>query len=111
MTCNFKFIFAKDADMIYISHLDLMRLLSRAARRADIPVELTHGFNPHFQIKLKRALKLGVPSAHEELEIILRRDIEGLELMKMWQKELPDGIKILEVKRDPFDKLRVILRD
>lgn len=95
----YDFIFSKDEEMIYISHLDLLRLFSRAARRAGLPVELTKGFNPRYQIKLKRALKLGVSSGHEEGKIILNSAMDECELKEKWQKELPKGIEILDVKK------------
>ncbi|HAJ57814.1 MAG TPA: hypothetical protein DCL35_08675 [Candidatus Omnitrophica bacterium] len=95
----YDFVFSKDAEMIYISHLDLMRLFSRAARRAGLPVELTKGFNPHHQIKLKRALKLGLPSEREEGQIVLSSIMDECELKEKWQKELPKGVEILEVKK------------
>lgn len=84
--------------MIYTSHLDLMRLFSRAARRADLPVALTQGFSPHPKIKLKRALKLGLASDEEEGEIILEERITEDEVLKRFQAQLPSGIEIREVK-------------
>ena len=83
--------------MIYISHLDLMRLLSRAARRADLPVCLSQGFSPHFKLKLKRALKLGLESENEEGEIVLTEKIEEGELKQRLQAQLPQGVEIREV--------------
>lgn len=95
---RFEFNFSKTQDMIYISHLDLMRLFARAARRADLPVALTQGFNPRFQIRLKKALKLGVASDHEEGEIVLTLPLETAEIKKRWQEQLPQGIAIKEIK-------------
>lgn len=46
--------------MKYISHLDLMRLFTRAMRRADLPLKMTEGFNPHPKFSIQRALKLGL---------------------------------------------------
>ena len=83
--------------MIYISHLDLMRFLNRAARRADLPVVLSGGFNPRQRISLKRALKLGIGSDNEEGEITLFKEWETGPLRDKWQEQLPPGLEIKEI--------------
>ena len=88
------FKFSKTQEIIYISHLDLMRLFNRAARRADLPLSLTQGYNPRFKIKLKRALKLGVVSLDEEGEFVLSEKINEDELKIRWQSALPPGLEI-----------------
>lgn len=72
-------------------------MLVRAARRADLPVALTEGFSPHFKIKLKRALKLGVASDSEEGELILAELMRADELKARFQAELPPGVEIQEI--------------
>ncbi|MEK7852195.1 MAG: TIGR03936 family radical SAM-associated protein, partial [Planctomycetota bacterium] len=39
--------FTKLGDIRFISHHDLMKVFERAIRRANIPVSMTQGFNPH----------------------------------------------------------------
>ena len=98
MEYSFEFVFEKTGDMIYISHLDLLRLFARSAKRADLEVSLTKGFNPHPRIRLERALKLGIESNFEEGEIILNNSVEISELKSRWQCELPAGITLKEVR-------------
>ena len=64
---NFKF--TKKGFTKYISHLDLMRLLSRAMRRAGLALKFSEGYSPHVKLSLKRALKLGLESEEEEGKI------------------------------------------
>ncbi|NLY60794.1 MAG: DUF2344 domain-containing protein, partial [Clostridiales bacterium] len=40
----------------YISHLDFMRAVQRALRRAEIPVAYSKGFNPHPRLSFASAL-------------------------------------------------------
>ncbi|MDO8662314.1 MAG: TIGR03936 family radical SAM-associated protein [Candidatus Omnitrophota bacterium] len=94
------FVFSKKGAMIYIGHLDLMRLLTRAMRRADLPLKISEGFSPHPKLSLKRALKLGVESEHEEGTIILRLPVEEEEFKIRLQQQLPEGIKIKHVERN-----------
>ena len=44
---------------IWISHLDMMRMLQRAMNRADIPIRYSEGFNPHAQISILLPLSVG----------------------------------------------------
>ena len=95
---RFSFNFRKIGGMIYISHLDLLRLFGRAAQRAGLPVLLTQGYNPRLKIKLKRALKLGVASDNEEGEIVLAKKLAVAEIRKRWQEQLPQGIEIKDMR-------------
>lgn len=95
-----EFTFSKKGLMRYISHLDLMRLLTRAMRRADFPLKITQGFNPHPKLSLKRALKLGLESESEEASILLKEEMGHEEFKGRLQKQLPEGIEIKDVKRN-----------
>ena len=84
--------------MKYISHLDLMRLFMRSLRRAELPIKITQGFNPHPKFSIKRALKLGVESENEEAAIVLKEAIKPEEFKERMQKQLPEGISIRDVQ-------------
>jgi len=84
--------------MKYISHLDLMRALTRAMRRAGLPLKLSEGFSPHPKLSLKRALKLGIESENEEASIILSLPVPPDEFKEKLQPQLPEGIRIKDVQ-------------
>ena len=92
------FIFAKRGLMKYISHLDLMRLFTRAMRRADFMLKMTEGFSPHPKFSIKRALKLGVESDNEEASVILREEINPDDFKEKLQRQLPEGIIIKDAQ-------------
>ncbi len=92
------FKFTKTGLIRFVSHLDLMRLFSRALRRAEFPICLSEGFNPHIKISIKRALKLGIESVNEEAIVALSQKIRPESFKKTFQKQLPQNIKILEAK-------------
>ena len=94
-------IFSKKGDMKFVSHLDLMRLFSRALRRAALPITMTKGFNPHLKFSLKNALKLGIESEAEEAVFYLDNLVEPMEFKESLNKELPKGITITDAKTDP----------
>lgn len=84
--------------MRYISHLDLMRLLQRALRRAEMPLKMSEGFSPHPKLSIKRALKLGVESEHEEASVVLRSNVSCEEFLKRLREQLPEGIELKHVE-------------
>ena len=92
--------FSKTGEMKYISHLDLMRLFQRSARRARLPVSVTKGYNPHFKISIKSGLKLGVESDEETAYFSLENNIEPSELIDRMNKQLPKGVKVLSACRN-----------
>ena len=93
-------VFSKKGAMKYISHLDLMRLFTRAMRRADLPMKITEGFSPHPKFSIKRALKLGLESESEEASIVLKERVSPENFKDKLQKQLPEGIEIKNVERD-----------
>lgn len=98
MNYTVEFVFTKCGPMRFISHLDLMRLLTRAFRRAGLPVKMTQGFNPHPRLSMKRALKLGQESDHEEASVVLTRRVDAQEFTQQLQRQLPEGIKVKDAK-------------
>ncbi|RJP29033.1 MAG: DUF2344 domain-containing protein [Candidatus Omnitrophota bacterium] len=92
---NFKF--DKIGQMVYISHLDLMRLFMRAFRRSEFPLLITKGFNPHPKFSIKQALKLGLKGIDQEATIILEKMVSASDFKERLQEQLPSDIKIKEV--------------
>lgn len=91
-------IFSKKGDMVFISHLDLMTLFKRAMRRAGLPFVLTEGFTQRVKISFPKALKLGVESEREEMSLFLTEEKTPASVMEAMNKELPEGVRILEIR-------------
>ena len=45
----------KDKDIRFISHLEYVRTIGRAIRRAKLPAAYSEGFNPHLKFSLASA--------------------------------------------------------
>jgi radical SAM-linked protein len=97
MSFRYGFAFGKDGPLVFISHLDLLRLLARAMRRADVPVTLSQGFSPRPKLRLSRALKVGVASPREEGEVFLDECWEPSRLKERLAAALPPGIELKDV--------------
>jgi radical SAM-linked protein len=93
------FAFSKTGRMRFISHLDLMRLLTRALRRAAIPVKVSEGFNPHPRLSIARAIKLGLESGNETAAVLLREPLNALDFTERLNRQLPEGIEIVEASQ------------
>ena len=66
----------KDKDIRFISHLEYVRTIGRAIRRAKLPAAYSEGFNPHLKFSLASALGVGVVSYTEFVEIELAEPME-----------------------------------
>lgn len=90
--------FSREEQLKYISHLDLMRLWQRALRRAGMPLAYSQGFSPHPQISIAAPLPIGVTSDGELMDIFLQRRASLSFFTKAVTAQLPQGIRILDVK-------------
>ncbi|HSB79418.1 MAG TPA: TIGR03960 family B12-binding radical SAM protein [Candidatus Methylomirabilis sp.] len=97
-----RFEFHKVGDLRYLSHLELMRALQRALRRADLPLAYTQGFNPQPKISLAQALAVGVEALREPGELELTRWVDPTELLARWNRQLPPELKILRAWEAPL---------
>lgn len=81
----------------YISHLDLNRCMSRAFRKAKLPLWYTEGFNPHVFLTFAAPLSLGFEGHHESMDIRLVEDIPYPELIEKLNAGLPHDIRVWAV--------------
>lgn len=85
----------KERDIRFISHLEYIRTIERAIRRAKLPAAYSEGFNPHMKFSLASALGVGVVSYTEFVEIELYEDVDVRAAAEALAKALPRGIKVL----------------
>jgi radical SAM-linked protein len=99
--------FEKKGAAKYISHLDLQRAFSRAIRRCGLPIQFSHGFNPHYQVSFASALALGIESECEAAEIIAEDGLSPEVFLEAMKKALPPGLnaKSAAVLREDAPKL------
>lgn len=91
-------VFKKTGRAIYISHLDLMRVMQRTFKRAKLPVWFTKGYNPHVYLMFSLPLSLGVSSDCELMDfgVDMSAGEPDYEDMKVrLNKALPEGLEIV----------------
>jgi radical SAM-linked protein len=86
--------YVREERVKYISHLDLMRTIQRAVRRAGIPIAYSQGFNPHPIMAFASALSVGVTSDGEYMDIRLSQPMDVRELVDRLNQALPKGITV-----------------
>lgn len=90
--------FRKEGRVKYISHLDLVRCVSRALKRSGLPVWHTLGFNPHIYTTFALPLALGYESRCESMDFRLVEDRPMEEVQERLNEVLPSGIQVYQAK-------------
>ncbi len=93
--------YTKTGRLRFLSHLDLMTLVQRAAVRAHIPLAFSLGFNPHPKIAFGPALPVGMESETEYLDMETDAGLDLLAATKALNNTLPRGMRILEMRVVP----------
>ena len=88
--------YTKTGRIRFISHLDVMRALTRALNRADIPVAYSKGFNPRPKISMGPPLPLGYESRCEMADLVLARMLPPVTLHQQLGAALPEGLNLME---------------
>lgn len=91
-----RIIFSKTGRAKYVSHLDLMRTMTRALRRAEIPLWYTEGFNRHPYLTFAAPLSLGYEGERESMDIRLEEEMNYGLLIQRLNAVLPEGICAIE---------------
>lgn len=88
-------LFEKTGTAIWMSHLDLMRLMQRAFRRAGVLLHHSQGYTPHAYVSMLLPLSVGMESRCEIMEYEI--DTEEAITPEMLNQVLPAGVHVLAV--------------
>lgn len=89
---RYRLRFAKTGDLRLVSHHDLMHVLERMMRRAEIPFAVTQGFHPQPKMSFALSLALGVVGRNEVFDLELTRDVPAEELRDRLNRVAPPGL-------------------
>lgn len=88
--------FAKTGAMIYLSHLELITVFTRAVSRAGVPILFSQGFHPHPRFSFGTATSVGVESRAEYMDMFIAAGMSADEVRDRLNAVLPEGLRILE---------------
>ncbi len=92
-----RILFTKTGDAVWMSHLDLMRLMQRAFKRAGLPLTHTQGFTPRPSVSIALPLSVGVESVCELLDFELEGEwVAPNEITDRLNGVLVPGIRVLQ---------------
>ena len=77
----------------YISHLDLVRCVSRCLKRSGLPVWHTLGFNPHIYVTFALPLALGYESECESMDFRLVQALPLQQVVDRLNQVFPQGLE------------------
>ena len=88
-------LFEKTGTAVWMSHLDLMRLMQRAFRRAGVLLHHSQGYTPHPYVSMLLPLSVGMESVCEIMEYEL--DTDETIAPDALNQVLPAGVRVREV--------------
>jgi radical SAM-linked protein len=99
-----QFTMGKAGHLRFVSHLDWMRMIQRALRRANLPLAYTQGFNPKPRIGLSPALPLFVEGLNELVEVDFCKVVDVQETMAQLNQFLPVEAQITKAEAVPIER-------
>ena len=98
--------FEKTGKLQYISHLDLLRTMQTALRRAKVNMIYTEGFNPHMRIAFALPLSIGIESVCEYMDIRTEESVDPnieYDRIRAFERKTARGFfrSILRLKQRP----------
>ena len=91
--------FAVDGDVRFLTHLDMVRLFSRAVVRARLAIRFSEGFNPHPKLWLPLPRPLAVASDAERLVIELSEPVNPDDCLARLQTQMPPGVHLSRAQK------------
>ena len=87
-------VFEKSERLRHIGHLDILRAMQRALRRAGLPVAYSNGFNPHILLYFASALQVGAVGCNELMEVTLRETVTPEAFLAAMNRALPPEMQL-----------------
>ena len=88
--------FRKTGALQYISHLDLMRTMTRVMARAHLPIRYTGGFSPKPHLVFSAPLPVGAQSPREFVDVAVLREVDLEEVVSRLNEGLPAELAVEE---------------
>jgi radical SAM family uncharacterized protein/radical SAM-linked protein len=100
--------FSKRGPAKYFGHLEMIKIILRAIRRAEIPVDYSKGFHPKPKISFEDPLPIGLEGLNEIFYLSVHGSVKPGIVVEKLNRHLPEGLRILTsqpVRKKPSYKM------
>jgi radical SAM-linked protein len=98
---HFKYMvrYSRTGDICYLGHLEILQVVFRSLRRAEIVTHFSQGFNPSPKVSFGPALPVGTKSLDEFFIMDLPKPLKNPEnTVQKLNDKLPPGLKIFAIE-------------
>lgn len=95
---TYRFCYSVRGVSKFLSHLDLLKLFSRALMRAGLPTVYSEGFNPHPKITFGPPRGVGIEGLAEWGDLQLKAELPSAEVAARLNEALPQGVRVLSAR-------------
>lgn len=88
--------FRKTGVLQYISHLDLMRTMTRVMARAHLPIRYTGGYSPIPHLVFSAPLPVGAQSPREFVDVAVLCEVDPAAVVERLNQGLPPDLAVEE---------------
>lgn len=88
-----------------LSHLETVRAIERAIRRARLPVVYSQGYSPRPRFTFSPALPVGMESQAEYVDIHLHGEHKAADLKQALTAVFPPGFEVIDIQINPENSL------
>jgi radical SAM-linked protein len=108
---EYRLRFSKEQNFRFFSHLELIKTIERALRRAEIPLAYSEGYHPHPKLSFGPALAVGVNSIDEYFDLGTKREWQPETIITTVNRVLPRGLRITAARQclSPIKPLNAII--
>jgi radical SAM-linked protein len=86
--------YAKLGPAKYFGHLELIKIFTRALRRAQVALRFSEGFHPMPKVSFESALPVGIESRQEHFVVEVPLQVSPADIIERVNKQLPEGLTI-----------------
>ena len=98
---DYRLKISKNGPIRFVGHLDVMRYMQKANRRAGLPVRYSEGFSPHQIMSFALPLSVGATSDGEYLDMSMVREIDEQEIIERLNGAMNEGIRAVACRLLP----------
>jgi len=91
---RYRICYQKTGPAAWLSHLDLVRVMERAVRRAGLPLAYSAGFNPQPRLMFASPLPVGISGEQELADMELEEARDPAAVMDGLNRYLPQGLAV-----------------